>query len=335
MNAASGNRSHVDPRLVTIVMPVYNGSRYLAEAIDSVLAQTWPAIEVIVVDDGSDDGGATLRVVERYGSAVRLIVKPNGGVGSALNAGIAAMTGHWFSWLSHDDLYLPTKIERSMQALEGRTDPAVVFGDVELIDEHGRFIARAGLVDGLADETDARWLVLQGKLNGCAMLIPRACLAAVGPFDVGLPTTQDYALWFELASRYPFVPVHEPLVRSRVHSEQGSRHARHLEEAGLLFIQMIERMERDDPVPTPEQTLALLRRMQRHLHLTTYRGARAYIDARVRRLRSGDAGRSGVRGWQRRVARGCFANVGRDRGALHRPAADRQKRRCCELAPVD
>src|SRR6185295_17389252 len=98
--------------LVSIVIPVFNGARYVGEAIESALAQTWPNTEVIVVNDGSDDGGATQRAIERYGGAVRVIVKPNGGVASALNAGIAAMRGQWFSWLSHDDLYLPTKIER-------------------------------------------------------------------------------------------------------------------------------------------------------------------------------------------------------------------------------
>jgi glycosyltransferase involved in cell wall biosynthesis len=283
MHRSCGSTLSADPRLVTIVIPVFNGARYVAEAIDSALAQTWPAVEVLVVDDGSNDGGATQRVVERFGAAVRFITKPNGGVGSALNAGIAAMTGHWFSWLSHDDLYEPTKVERAMQALEDLASPAIVFGEADFIDEHARFIGSAGLLNGLTNESDPRWLVLEGRLNGCTMLIPRACLGAVGPFDVGLPTTQDYALWFDLASRYPFVPVREALVRSRVHGEQGSRHERHLEEASLLFIRMTECMEQDDDAPSPQQTLWLLRRVQRILRRSPYNGARAYIDARVRR----------------------------------------------------
>jgi glycosyltransferase involved in cell wall biosynthesis len=271
-------------QLVSIVVPVFNGSRYIAAAIDSALAQTWPAVEVIVVDDGSDDGGTTQRIVADYGSAVRLITKPNGGVGSALNAGIAAMNGAWFSWLSHDDLYVHNKIERLMRALQGRPGPAIAFCDVELIDRHGEFIAHAGLLKGLVNEPDARWLVLEGRLNGCAMLIPRECLEAVGPFSTGLPTTQDYALWFELASRYPFVPVHETLVRSRVHGEQGSRHARHLEEASLLWLQMTDRMEQSEQKADLVRSLKRLRRVECFLSRSSYSGARAYIDERVRAL---------------------------------------------------
>jgi glycosyltransferase involved in cell wall biosynthesis len=271
-------------QLVSIVIPVFNGARYIAEAIDSALAQTWHAIEVIVVDDGSDDGGATQRIVANYGSAVRLITKPNGGVASALNAGIAAMKGAWFSWLSHDDLYLPSKVERLMRALQERPGPAIAFSDVELIDQDSEFIAHAGLLKGLVEETDARWLVFEGRLNGCAMIIPRECLDAVGPFDTGLPTTQDYALWFELASRYSFVPVHETLVRSRVHSEQGSRHARHLEEASLLWMQMADRMEQSDRDADPVRSLKRLRRLQRFLRRSPYHGALAYIDERARAL---------------------------------------------------
>src|SRR6267142_980278 len=88
--------------LVSIIIPVFNGAKLIGEAIDSALAQSWPFIEVIVVDDGSDDGGATQGVLARYGDSIRVLAKSNGGVATALNAGIAAMRGNWFSWLSHD-----------------------------------------------------------------------------------------------------------------------------------------------------------------------------------------------------------------------------------------
>lgn len=269
-------------QLVSVIIPVYNGSSYVAQAIDSVLAQTWPFIEIIVVDDGSDDGGATHSIVARYGDAVRFIRKPNGGVGSALNTGISAMRGDWFSWLSHDDLYLPNRVERYMQVLKSAPPQSIAFGEVDLVDERGQFVRTAGFLNGVSDERDARWLALEGRLNGCAMLIPRSCLPGEEPFNTALPTTQDYALWFDLASRFPFVPVQEALVLSRVHEEQGSRHPRHLEEASLLWLQMIERMERESPLSEPLHELRRLRRVQRFLRQTTYRGAHVYIDRRVR-----------------------------------------------------
>ena len=77
--------------LVSVVIPVHNGTDRLGEAIDSVLAQTWPNVEIIVVDDGSCDGGRTRAVLERYGSRIRAIHQPNEGVGAALNRGIKAV----------------------------------------------------------------------------------------------------------------------------------------------------------------------------------------------------------------------------------------------------
>ena len=99
---------------VSIVIPAYNASNYLEEAIDSALAQTYSNIEIIVVNDGSLDDGATERVALAYGDKIRYFYKENGGSSSALNFGIANMTGEWFSWLSHDDLYLPEKIEKQI-----------------------------------------------------------------------------------------------------------------------------------------------------------------------------------------------------------------------------
>src|SRR5258708_2119463 len=96
--------------LVSIVIPVFNGADFLREAIDSALAQTYPRKEIIVVNDGSTDGGATESITKAFGGKIRYFFKPNGHVASALNYGIANMAGDYFSWLSHDDMYYPNKI---------------------------------------------------------------------------------------------------------------------------------------------------------------------------------------------------------------------------------
>src|SRR4030065_1713637 len=94
---------------VSIVIPVYNGSNYLRGAIDSALAQTYKNIEVIVVNDGSDDGGKTEAIANSYGDKIRYICKKNGGVSTQLNVGILAAGGEFISWLSNDDGYIPDK----------------------------------------------------------------------------------------------------------------------------------------------------------------------------------------------------------------------------------
>ena len=90
--------------LVSIVIPVYNGSNYLGQAINSALAQTYKNIEILVINDGSTDDGVTERIAKAYGSQIRYYVKENGGVATALNFGIQKMRGEYFSWLSHDDM---------------------------------------------------------------------------------------------------------------------------------------------------------------------------------------------------------------------------------------
>ncbi len=102
-------RKYFEP-LVSILIPVYNGANYLNLAIDSALAQTYGNFEIIVVNDGSDDDDATARVVRGYGDRVRYFEKRNGGVASALNLAIAQAKGQFISWLSHDDLYIPDKL---------------------------------------------------------------------------------------------------------------------------------------------------------------------------------------------------------------------------------
>ncbi len=88
---------------VSIIIPVYNGEKYVSLAIESALRQTYSNLEIIVVNDGSTD--KTDKICRSYGNKIRYIKKENGGVSTALNVGIDNMTGEYFSWLSHDDLY--------------------------------------------------------------------------------------------------------------------------------------------------------------------------------------------------------------------------------------
>lgn len=213
-----------NPR-VSIVIPVYNGSNYLREAIDSALAQKYENIEVIVVNDGSNDRGATDEVARSYGSKIRYLVKENGGVASALNLAIDYMTGDYFSWLSHDDIYDPDKIAKQIAAvgaLKGNT--VIVASNVAIIDEKGQKIksnkishrANRSIRCFLATDTDT-------GLNGCSLLIPKGLFLKGGAFNPGLKATQDYDLWFRLSYYARFQILEEELVKSRVHIQQCSR----------------------------------------------------------------------------------------------------------------
>src|SRR5712692_1331271 len=105
---------------VSAIIPVYNQERYLREAIDSVLAQTYHDFELLVVDDGSTD--ATPETIASYGPGIRAFRKTNGGGASALNLGIRQARGGWIGWLSSDDIWEPSKLARQMAALREMPD---------------------------------------------------------------------------------------------------------------------------------------------------------------------------------------------------------------------
>jgi hypothetical protein len=242
--------------LVSIVIPVYNGSDYLREAVDSALAQTYPDVEVLVVNDGSDDGGRTETIALSYGDRIRYFRKENGGVASALNLGIREMRGEYFSWLSHDDVYLPRKVEREVAVLGKCGRDAVVYSDYEVIDASSRHVEifRAGR---LSAPQFRMLLITDIPVNGCTVLVPRRCFEQTGLFDERLKVAQDYDMWFRIARRYPFVHVPEVLLRSRMHPGQGTRRMTStcLGEGNANFAQWLDEIALDQsPSPDPAQT---------------------------------------------------------------------------------
>uniref|UniRef100_C6E5K3 Glycosyl transferase family 2 n=1 Tax=Geobacter sp. (strain M21) TaxID=443144 RepID=C6E5K3_GEOSM len=229
--------------LVSIIIPVYNGSDYLREAIDSALAQSYGNIEILVVNDGSRDEGKTEAIAISYGDKIRYIPKQNGGVASALNLGIREMTGEYFTWLSHDDLYYPAKTEEQVRLLEEAGGDAVVYSDYEYIDPSGNYLGTK-----MAKSSGVKYsLIMEGTINGCTVMIPRRYFDEIGLFDLALRTTQDFDMWFRLAEHYPFLHQAKVLVKSRVHPNQGSLTIpTHIEEQNDLYVRTLGTFEEKD-----------------------------------------------------------------------------------------
>lgn len=215
------------PPKVSIIIPVYNGSDYLREAIDSALAQTYPSIEIVVVNDGSRDDGTTEQIALSYGDRIRYFSKENGGVASALNRGIAEMNGNYFSWLSHDDLYSPNKISTQMDALTELGFPdAVLYSDWSSFSDNPDQVQEVRMPP-VRPEQFRYFLTTTNVLHGCTLLIPRRAFAVCGIFDETLQTTQDYDLWFRMAGKFHFLQVPGVLVKGRRHDAQGSVTMKH------------------------------------------------------------------------------------------------------------
>ncbi len=224
---------------VSIVIPAYNASNYLAEAIDSALAQTYPNAEIIVVNDGSKDDGATRMVALSYGDKIRYFEKENGGSSSALNMGIANMTGEWFSWLSHDDLYVPEKLEKQVEYMktlnidDAELSKHIFFSASELIDADGKIIHACDIKKSrkLADKVNRfphnGYLIAEPTVynfHGCSCLVHKNVFSDVGFFDESLRLLNDLDMWFRLyAGNYKVHYIPEPLVKGRVHAKQVSK----------------------------------------------------------------------------------------------------------------
>jgi len=211
---------------VSILIPVYNGSDYVRQAIDSTLAQTYKNIEIIVVNDGSTDGGKTDKICKSYGEKIRYFLKENGGVASALNYGISKMEGEYLSWLSHDDIYYPDKVEKQIRFLKSlKNKDTVLYSNVEYIDENGITFAKTDYEKRFPiKKLNTRLFpALKGFMNGCAIMIPKVCFDKVGLFNENLKTTNDYDMWFRICRGCEVMFIPETLIKYRIHKNQGTQ----------------------------------------------------------------------------------------------------------------
>ena len=270
--------------LVSIVIPVYNGENYLKGAIDCALAQTYNSVEVLVINDGSTD--KTEEIVLSYGEKVRYFAKENGGVSSALNMGIANMRGEYFSWLSHDDLYVPEKVEREITAIAD--DPAaIVYSDYTIIDKDGATIVVMDIAQKFpgADLTLGLYPILRQVLNGCSLLIHKSHFLRIGVFDESLRVTQDYDLWFKMFRGQRLAYVHEPLVLQREHGTQVTHnYARNLAESDKLWVNMLANVTPEECCLLDGSELAFWDRQEDFLYCTHYTKAKKYATMRLKAL---------------------------------------------------
>lgn len=245
--------------LVSIVIPVYNGSDYLRDAIESALSQTYKNIEVIVIDDGSNDDGATKEIALSFGDRIRYYKKNNGGVATALNMGIDVMKGDYFSWLSHDDLYMPNKVEVQIKAALSFGSPAIVYSNYCNIDLNGNTIQQCKISEKARLSVRCLFAIVSVTgIHGCSLLIPRIAFEKVGKFKAELQYTQDYDLWFEFATHYSFIGVEDYLVQSRQHDGQGSKKMEAAEAADELHYSLIKRLTIEEVIIYSENSIEFL-----------------------------------------------------------------------------
>jgi glycosyltransferase involved in cell wall biosynthesis len=220
--------------LISVIIPTYNSERFVTEAIDSVLAQTFKDFEILVIDDGSTD--ETESLMRRYDAPVRYIRQENGGVAVARNRGIEESRGKYIAFLDADDTWFPEKLERQLRSLEASAGHRACYSAFLVVDadlkELG--ISRSARF-GLAIED----LLLRGNVIGsiCTVLCERSLFETAGGFDPDLSQCADWDMWVRLAELTEFIYLDEPLVTYRQHDANMSHNAPLLERDSILVLE--------------------------------------------------------------------------------------------------
>ncbi len=191
-----------EPLVVSVVVATYNMARYLRAAVESVLDQTYPHLEVHVVDDGStDDPRSVLAAVLSRDSRLRLHVIPQSGQAKAKNVGIRAATGEFVGFLDADDLWVPDKLERQLPLFD-RPQVGVVYSNHLNIDGEGRALPTSWAEPRTGWVTNE--LFIENFVTGMTAIVRRECFDRVGLFDESMAMGIDYDLWLRISVAYEF-----------------------------------------------------------------------------------------------------------------------------------
>lgn len=231
-----------EPPLVSVIIPVYNGERFINEAIESALNQTYRPIEVIVVDDGSHEPIEPR--LSAWADRIRVCRTPNRGVAAARNFGIRQSKGEYIALLDQDDVWRPEKLQRQIDVLTSRADVGLVHSDVVYRDERqGRTYRQTRPRAALSGQCYAT-LFAGSSIAACTIVMRRSAIEAVGPFDERIQGTDDYDMALRISRRFALAYVDEPLAVYRVHETNWSHRSVDMLRGEL---KVVEKAIADDP----------------------------------------------------------------------------------------
>lgn len=233
--------------LVSVILPVHNGERFLAAALDSLLAQTWRDMEIVVIDDGStDDTGSILRSYAVRERRVRVITQPKLGLVSALNRGLTAARGRFAARLDADDVALPKRLEKQIAYLYANPHMAAVGSQIIIIDADGRVLRRGYYPVG--EDVCRRYLATRGApVCHPAVTFRTDAVRAVGGYRDAYRHAEDLDLWLRLGGVGSIDNLPEILLHYRLHDGNASvRHSQRQAIATALAYVSARMREADD-----------------------------------------------------------------------------------------
>jgi glycosyltransferase involved in cell wall biosynthesis len=251
-----------DPIGLSVLSPVYKGERYIREPIDSILRQTYPHFEFVIVNDGSTD--STPRILDHYASLdarIRVINQSNQDQPRALNTGITAARHDWVAIIDHDDISEPQRLERQVATLRANPTVRAVGGYAHEIDAEGRVVGAVPLgptsvaaFRRLRDEDG--WVILVHS----AVIFHRETVLRLGGYRPAFGSAADSDLWSRLSDEHDIVTVPEYLVRYRIHLNSMS-YTRFFEQQEV--VRWIRACQSERRAGRPEPTLAQVRERER------------------------------------------------------------------------
>jgi Glycosyl transferase family 2 len=229
--------------VVSVIITCFNQAHFLTDAIESCLAQTYPHVEIVVVDDGSIDN--TGELVARY-PRVRYVHQANQGVAGARNTGIRRSNGEFVVFLDGDDRLMPDALRVNVEHLIDRPACAFVSGEHRYIDADGQVLAEWARPTVTSDHYVE---LLKGNYIGCpsAVMFRRAVFAAVGQFDERFVPCEDYELFLRVARRFPVCAHGELTAEYRKHGESASDNPGRMLRAALTTLHAHRPFVKGDP----------------------------------------------------------------------------------------
>ena len=226
---------------VTVIIPVYNSSRYMSEAINSVLTQTYKDFEIVVVDDGSTDNSKEIvgQFIEKYPEEIRYIYQKNKGIAGARNTGIRNANGEFMALLDADDKWYPKRLEEGIKIIESSADIGLVHADSIRISEEGRPLP--------TPKRDKKYLsgyifnnlfLRKADIHSLTVLFKKECCENVGLFDENpiCMGCDDRDLWLRIAKKYRIEYIDKILAQHRVHQNNYSKNLEKMFEARVYVL---------------------------------------------------------------------------------------------------
>ena len=210
--------------LVSVIIPVYNSEKYLEECLESIINQTYPNIEIIAVDDGSED--SSLDILEQYSNKIDVYSQQNQGLASSLNLGISNVKGNWLKWFSPDDVMFPNTIETLVTEAKKYDNNTIIYSNWNIINDSGEPLREFQESDyNELSAFDFNIRLLDGQqINVNTTLIPINLLEKCKIRKLDDPVAIDYDLFLQCGIQHEakFHLITNPLVKYRIHTDQLS-----------------------------------------------------------------------------------------------------------------